>query len=417
MSMQSVDQRAVKHTTKVKASGLLSPQKLYIVIGLIAAVILSITAIAIGGLKQGVLLWIGLLLGLTLFHSRFGFTSAFRRFLAVGNGQAIRAHMIMMAVACTLFAPILASGFGFFGANPSGNVHPLGVSVIVGAFLFGVGMQLGGGCGSGTLYHVGGGRSASIITLLGFIVGSVLGAWNWNFWVNDLPSLPAVSLATTTGWGYFGAWVVSMIIFAVIFAMAWFIEKKRRSPKMAPVPKAQGWKRVIRGSWPLWVGAVALAVLNAATLAVNGSPWGITSGFALWGSKAAQALGIDVTQWTYWSGDKAAGLHQSVFVDATSVMDFGIIVGAFVASAAGGLFIWKKIPGRLALGSLLGGLLMGYGARIAFGCNIGAYFSGIASFSLHGWLWMISAMAGTFVALYLMPLFGLKVPKSKDNFC
>ena len=30
---------------------------------------------------------------------------------------------------------------------------------------------------------------------------------------------------------------------------------------------------------------------------------------------------------------------------------------------------------------------MGYGARIAFGCNIGAYFGGIASFSLHGWLW------------------------------
>ena len=34
---------------------------------------------------------------------------------------------------------------------------------------------------------------------------------------------------------------------------------------------------------------------------------------------------------------------------------------------------------------------MGYGARIAFGCNIGAYFGGIASFSLHGWLWGVLA--------------------------
>ena len=37
---------------------------------------------------------------------------------------------------------------------------------------------------------------------------------------------------------------------------------------------------------------------------------------------------------------------------------------------------------------------MGYGARLAFGCNIGALFSGIASGSLHGWLWMAAALAG-----------------------
>ena len=60
---------------------------------------------------------------------------------------------------------------------------------------------------------------------------------------------------------------------------------------------------------------------------------------------------------------------------------------------------------------------MGYGARLAFGCNIGAYFGGIASFSLHGYIWGILAMAGTFLALYLRPLFGLSVPKSSDSVC
>ena len=43
---------------------------------------------------------------------------------------------------------------------------------------------------------------------------------------------------------------------------------------------------------------------------------------------------------------------------------------------------------------MIGGLLLGYGARIAYGCNIGAYFSGIASGSLHGWLWLVAAFAG-----------------------
>ena len=51
---------------------------------------------------------------------------------------------------------------------------------------------------------------------------------------------------------------------------------------------------------------------------------------------------------------------------------------------------------------------MGYGARIAFGCNIGAFFSGIASTSLHGWLWIAAALPGSWAGLKLRPLFGLK---------
>jgi hypothetical protein len=60
---------------------------------------------------------------------------------------------------------------------------------------------------------------------------------------------------------------------------------------------------------------------------------------------------------------------------------------------------------------------MGYGARLAFGCNIEAYFGGIVSFSLHGWVWMVMAMLGTFVASFIRPLFGLKNPKSTDSIC
>jgi len=52
-------------------------------------------------------------------------------------------------------------------------------------------------------------------------------------------------------------------------------------------------------------------------------------------------------------------------------------------------------------GAALGGLLLGYGARIAYGCNIGAYFSGIASSSLHGWIWGITAFAGSILGTHL----------------
>ncbi|MBM7094597.1 YeeE/YedE family protein [Bacillus sp. H-16] len=393
-------------------------QKGNFVLGAGAFVLLALVSYMVSGVDMVILLTFGLIFGYTLFHARFGFTSAFRRFMAVGNGQALRAHMLMLAVAITLFAPILHFGIGFFGADPQGFVSPVGTSVIVGSFLFGIGMQLGNGCASGTLYSIGGGRSSMILVLISFIVGSVIGAWHFAFWTEDMPTLAPISLAEDTGLGYLGAWILQMIIFGGIIFLTYVVRKKRRPPSMAVLPTTSGWKRIIRGAWPIWVAAIVLALFNALTLMVRGQPWGITGAFALWGSKAAQLIGIDVTQWGYWSGENAQQLEQSVFHDSTSVMNFGVMAGAFMAAAAGGMFSFaKKIPFKLAMASITGGLLMGYGARLAFGCNIGAYFGGIASFSVHGWVWMIFAMLGTYVALFIRPLFGLKNPKSDDKFC
>ncbi|MBP1969119.1 putative membrane protein YedE/YeeE [Virgibacillus natechei] len=400
-----------------KRPDLNNPQMPLIIGGLIVGAILMIYLMFTQDMVQPLLLVIGLLLGYTLFHARFGFTSAFRRLASVGNGQAVRSHMLMLAVAVTLFAPILAFGFSFFGGEVAGYVSPIGVSLVVGAFMFGIGMQLGGGCASGTLFAVGSGRTVMFITLLFFIVGSVIGARHLPFWTEDLPAFEPVSLATTTGFGYGGAWVLSIALFGLITWITLVVEKKKKPPKMAAVPSATGWKRIFRGSWPLFAAAIVLAVLNALTLMVRGEPWGVTSAFALWGSKVAQFIGIDVASWGYWQGENAAVLEASIFTDSTTVLNLGVILGAFLASAAGGLFKFTNINLKNVAAAVIGGVLMGYGARLAFGCNIGAYFGGIASFSLHGYLWGILALAGTFLALYLRPLFGLSVPKSKDSFC
>lgn len=393
------------------------PQKVLIGGGVIAAILLFVYLLATQHISQPMLLGIGLLLGYTLFHARFGFTSAFRRMASVGNGQAMRSHMLMLAIAVTLFAPILAYGATFFGGPVAGYVSPVGVSLIVGAFIFGIGMQLGGGCASGTLYAVGGGRTVMFVTLVFFIVGATIGAYHLPFWTEEMPAFEPVSLATSTGLGYGGAWLVSIALFGFIAWLTLVIEKKKKAPKMAPLPTETGWKRIFRGSWPLFAAAIVLAVLNALTLMTRGTPWGITSAFALWGSKIASAFGVDVVSWGYWQGANAASLQASIFTDSTTVLNLGVIIGAFIASAAGGLFKFTKVTAGNFAASVVGGLLMGYGARLAFGCNIGAYFGGIASFSLHGYIWGILALAGTFVALYIRPLFGLSVPKSTDSVC
>ena len=99
-------------------------------------------------------------------------------------------------------------------------------------------------------------------------------------------------------------------------------------------------------------------------------------------------------------------MKSSVLADVTSVMDFGIILGALLASILAGRFapVWKA-SGRSLAAAVAGGLMLGYGARIAYGCNIGAYFSGIISGSVHGYLWAVAAFAGNILGAHMRPFF------------
>ena len=386
--------------------------------GLIAALLLGGIIFSRSGQVPAILFGIGLALGFVLFHSRFGFTSAWRQLVAVRQGKALRAHMLMLAVACTLFAPILATQASFGDVPAAPSLAPIGFGLFVGSFLFGVGMQLGGSCASGTLFAIGSGQTAILLTLTGFIIGSVLGAYTFSFWTTTLPSHPPVSLADTFG-GYFGAWAVSLAVMTAIVGLTYAIARRGDVPPVEEPPVARGAARAVRGSWPLWVGALLLAGLNALTLWISGGAWGVTFAFSMWGSKILDVIGVDVLSWPFWADPANLAKYQAgVLGEKTSVMDLGIIVGALVASAAAGTWVvHRNVPGKLAAGAVIGGIMMGYGARIAFGCNIGAYFGGIASFSLHGWLWGVMAVAGTFAGLALRPLFGLTNPRPTDSVC
>ena len=144
----------------------------------------------------------------------------------------------------------------------------------------------------------------------------------------------------------------------------------------------------------------------------TGHPWTITWGFTLWGAKIASVLGWDAATSPFWSQPEFRKILQaSVFEDVTSVMNMGIAAGAFAAALASGRLspTWGiSLPSAAA--ALTGGLMMGYGARISYGCNIGAFFSGAASTSLHGWLWILFALPGNWIGVKIRPLFGLSNP-------
>lgn len=369
----------------------------------------SLTLAVSVSFRQSALFLIGSGAGFALYHAAFGFTSAWRELIAHRRGGGLRAQMLMLAATTVVFVPLLARG-SVFGHPVTGLVAPVGVPVIAGAFLFGIGMQLGGGCASGTLYSAGGGSTRMFVTLTAFVVGSVLGIRYAGVW-SQTPSMRPVTLI-----GEFGAvpaLAVSLAAFATIAAVSIAVERRwRLTTAKAGAPRTSAGTRVhpLRGPWTLAAGALALAGVNIATLLVAGRPWGVTSAFALWGSKLLMLTGVDVASWPYWQGARAADLHASVLRDVTSMMDVGIMIGALAAAALAGRFspVWR-VPARPLLAAVVGGVLLGYGARIGFGCNIGAYLGGVASTSLHGWLWVASALAGNVIGTRLRPRFELPV--------
>jgi uncharacterized membrane protein YedE/YeeE len=358
---------------------------------LIALLGLPLAGAALGaafGWRHGALFAVAAGLGLAFQHSRFGFTGAYRALFLRGETAGVRAQLLLVALTATLFA----AAFALLPAT-RGFVFPTGLALLVGAFLFGIGMQLGGGCGSGTLQGAGGGETRLWLTLASFVVGATLAAWQWELW-RDWPALPPTSLAQSLG-----AAPALAATLAVLGAL--YLAARRGEPITGPGDP-------LRGPWPKLWGAVAIAVLSLGTLILAGRPWAITAAFPLWGSRLVEAAGLDDPAfWPWWEEPtRAEAILRPVLADRVTVMDIGVIAGAWAAlRLSGGRF--TRITGGEAAASVVGGLLLGVGAMLATGCNISALLAGIASFSLHGWAWAPAALAGNAVGVRLRPLFRL----------
>jgi uncharacterized membrane protein YedE/YeeE len=352
-------------------------------------------------LQKAALLVLGIALGVTLYWATFSFSNGWKHALTERKTLWLRTQMLMLVVASVLMLPIIAKG-SMFGNNVTAFVRPIGISLICGAFMFGAGMQVAGSCASGSLYHMGGGRLKMLIILSFFAAGALLATAHYTWWMEKPNFAPLAWLNYT---GAFGAILINSVIAGLVYIIALNLEKKRHHKVESMLSESS----TTSPGRILLFGAIALAILNAITLVLAGRPWSVASAFPFWGAKASQTIGIelDLDFWDYWSTPAmetmlAGGLLES----STSIMNIGIILGALgiAVSLKRYTFSWR-VPWRDALGAIFGGLLLGYGSTIAFGCNIGGFFGGVVSGSLHGWVWFIAAFTGTAVGILLQPWF------------
>lgn len=353
---------------------------------LVGAALLAVFAVALfAGARYGFLLAIGLGFGIALEGLRFGFAGPWRALLLRREPAGVLAQLLAIALVAVVAIPLVSAG----GGEIVGAHAPVGWAMVGAAFVFGAAMQVVLGCGSGTLVNAGSGNPVGLLALPFFAIGSFLGATHLLWWTG-LGTLPVVALEGTTGvlatLGALGA------VAAVLLALA--------APRARRIPRR------------LVIAAVAVALLALANLVVSGQPWGVVYGLGLWAAKGATALGADLSGSAFWSApENAVRLEASLFTDVTSLTNIGIIAGALVVATwrAGGLSErLPRLPARAWIAVAMAGLAMGYSSRLAFGCNVGAFFSGISTGSLHGWAWFAAALAGSVLGLRLRPLLGLE---------
>lgn len=359
----------------------------------VAIAALLITVWSVSGLTMLLATLIGLVAGFALYHAAFGFTAHWRQFLQEGRGHGLRMQFVLIGLTSLVTFPLIGYA-DTIGITANGAIAPISLGVLAGAFTFGFGMMFAGGCGSGTLFTVGGGSTRMLVTLGAFVAGSVFATLHVPWW-RTLPSAPRIGLVEELGA------VGALGVLIAVMAALWTYSTSREKRLYGALESPRGTQSLLTGSWSVLLGAVAIAGVSVATMLLLGRPWGITSAFTLWGAKTATALGIDVASWPYWQ-NRTGWLERSILADATSVMNFGIIGGALLAANLAGKFSPKFRLSWAEIGTaIVGGLCMGYGARIAYGCNIGAYLGGMISGSLHGLAWMIAALVGSAVALKL----------------
>lgn len=355
------------------------------------------------GARLGLAVLVGALAGVSLYHAAFGFTAGWRRFIRERRGGGLRAQFWLLAVTTLLALPLIWYGEAW-GVSAGGFVFPLGIAVALGAFMFGLGMQLGGGCGSGTLFTVGGGSTRMVITLFFFIFGGLAATYHWDFW-QSLPALPATSLAGALS--PMGAVALTALVLGALGLASWRVEGAHHGDHDA----GRRFQSLWHGPWSLTAGIVGLTLVGVLTLLVLGRPWGITSGLTFWGAQMAHAAGVPLEAWPYWTHAMAT-VEGNTLANGTSAMNVGLIAGAALAAALAGRFAPKlDLSARDVVTAIIGGLLMGYGARIAFGCNIGALLGGIASGSLHGWGWFACAFVGSIVGVRVREGIGMDPPR------
>jgi len=328
-------------------------------------------------------------MGWALQRGRFCMNTAFRDTIFIKEFVTFRAFLLALLV--SIIGANVLSDLGVIKlmAQP---FWPL--AHILGGFVFGLGMVLAGGCGSGIWYRVGEGQMASFIAVGGFFTGIAMMQdgifkpffdWSKRFVItgeNGPYKLSAIFGGSTGGkWAFIGA--VAVAIFVAIWPEKPFTLKK-----------SKGYYWSVTG---VLIGLISVLSLWAS---------------AKFGSLNDSARGLSFTTptrelfFTLFMGDSRSPFFQN-YALGNLKLTWGVIfiiavpLGAYLSARGLKEFSWKcpKDPKEI-LAVMLGSWMMGLGASLALGCNVGQALTGLSTLSVGSLFATLAIIGGNWTMVY-----------------
>jgi hypothetical protein len=347
----------------------------------------------------------GFLYGFLLQKADFCFVASIRDWISVRDSRILNGVLVLIATALIGWAILLT--FGIRGVQDVWSL-PIGGANLIGGILFGIGMTIAGGCGSGTLYRCGMGYVQFWIVLLFAIAGNLLFAFIYDPWARDvLEPLTVVESGYTLynlPLPYFvvPALIVLLMAGIAIYRFGWrgfFNGFKEALTDWQGNPFRQS-------HWDIRLVAFLIGVVATIQFALM-SNVGITGPETRVGAVAvAQLFGDDVVYNNTYLNALFAEFPRIGLGPEETLIIF-LVIGSLTAAMLSRSFK-IRLPRKSRLPSaIFGGLLMGVASRIAPGCNIANVITGFGGLSLHSVLVVIGMMIGIFIVVayvFKMPL-------------
>jgi len=165
--------------------------------------------------------------------------------------------------------------------------------------------------------------------------------------------------------------------------------------------------------WSPVPAVIAAGVMAAYYFGLTGTFWAVTGEFTRWGGHVLQLLGVDVAHWGYF---KLIGLEGTPLTRVDGVMILGMFAGCLSAALWANNVKLRQPQHRIRIAqAVVGGIIAGFGARLAMGCNLAAFFTGIPQFSLHAWFFAVATAIGTWAGakVCMLPVFRIPVQLQK----
>lgn len=347
----------------------------------------------------------GFLYGFLLQKADFCFVASIRDWISVRDSRILNGVLVLIGTALLGWGIVLASGVKVVSEVWT---VPLGGANLIGGIVFGIGMTIAGGCGSGTLYRCGMGYIQFWIVLAAAVAGNLLFAFVYDPWARD-----AIQPLTVVDGGYtLYSWplpflALPILIVLLIVGISIYRFGVRRF--------FQGFKEALtdweknpfkQSHWDIRLVAFLIGVTATVQFALM-SNVGITgSETRLGGVLIAQLFGDDaVFNNTYLNAMFADFPRIGIGPEETLIIF--LVIGSFAAALLSGSFKIRVPRSSRLPAAIGGGLLMGVSSRIAPGCNIANVIAGIGSLSLSSVIVIIGMMIGIFIVvayIFKMPM-------------